>query len=209
MAVHYLIQAEVVDIKQDLPKAGDAFLVDTNVWYWMMYNRAQQADRPPLGYQTTDYPAYLSKAITASSRLHRCELALAELAHLIERTELEIFAKASGFDKSKKKEFRHNYPIERANVVARIQSAWGQIKAVATPVAIQIDEATADAALTRLQSQFLDGYDLFMLEAMAKAGVVQVITDDGDFTSVAGIQVFTSNAKVIQAAQNQGKLVIR
>ena len=29
MAVHYTIQAEVVDIRSDLPKKDDIFLVDT------------------------------------------------------------------------------------------------------------------------------------------------------------------------------------
>lgn len=209
MPVQYSIQANVVDIRHDLPKPDDAFLIDTNVWYWMTYNRASQTDRPPRSYQVNDYPAYISKAISVKARLHRCELSLAELAHLIERTELEIFAKASGFDKNKKKEFRHNYPLERANILAGIQTTWGQIKSMAAPVEAIVNETTADAALARFQTQLLEGYDLFILEATAKAGIVQVITDDGDFATVPGIQVFTSNKRVILAAQNQNKLVTR
>lgn len=48
---------------------------------------------------------------------------MSELAHLIEKIELEIFSKASGFDKNKKKEFRHNYPIDRTHIVTEIQAA--------------------------------------------------------------------------------------
>jgi len=51
MAVHYKIQADVVDIKADIPKGTDAFFVDTNVWYWMTYHRARQANQPPKSYQ--------------------------------------------------------------------------------------------------------------------------------------------------------------
>jgi hypothetical protein len=48
-----------------------------------------------------------------------------------------------------------------------------------------------------------------MLEAIKNHGVVQVITDDGGFATVPGIQVFTANKNVINAARSQGKLLIR
>ncbi|WP_238360990.1 hypothetical protein [Iningainema tapete] len=63
--------------------------------------------------------------------------------------------------------------------------------------------------MTRFQTQLLDGYDLFILETMNKEGIVNVITDDGDFVSVPGIRVFTSNMNAIKAARSQGKLVVR
>jgi gamma-glutamylcyclotransferase (GGCT)/AIG2-like uncharacterized protein YtfP len=207
MAIHYTIQAEVVNIRRDLPKPDDAFFVDTNVWYWMIYSRAGQANLPPKPYQLRDYPAYITKARQVTAKLYRCELSLAELAHQIEQVEREIFIRSNRVVGTK--EFRHNYALERAGVVAEVQSIWGQIKTMATPIEALIDEATTDAALTRFQTQPVDGYDLFILEAIAKAGVVQVITDDGDFTTVPGIQVFTSNQNVILSAQNQGKILVR
>jgi predicted nucleic acid-binding protein len=80
---------------------------------------------------------------------------------------------------------------------------------LADPLAVTIDDMTATAALNRLQTEKLDGYDLFILESMKNHGVVQVITDDGDFATVSGIQVFTANRNVIAAAKDQGKLKIR
>lgn len=44
---------------------------------------------------------------------------------------------------------------------------------------------------------------------MKNHGVVQVITDGGDFAAVPGIRVFTANHNVIQAARTQGRLVTR
>jgi hypothetical protein len=72
-----------------------------------------------------------------------------------------------------------------------------------------VDETTTNASLTRFQTQPLDGYDLLILEAMAQAGTVKVITDDGDYVTVPGIQVFTANYNVITAARNQGTLLTR
>lgn len=209
MAINYTIQADVVDIRQDTPKPDDAFLVDTNVWYWLTYTRASQGDKPPRSYQIKEYPSYINKARLVKNQIYRCGLSFAELAHLIEKTELEIFAKASGFDKNKKKEFRHNYPKERTNVVSEIQAAWGSVETMSQTVDIQINKLTTDAALSRLSTQILDGYDLFILESIMKAGIVKVITDDGDFATVPDILVFTSNPSAIQAARTQGKLVKR
>lgn len=209
MPVQYTIKADVIDLRNDTPQQNDLFLVDSNVWYWTTYSRADQADARPRTYQINDYPIYISKALSVKSTLLRCGLSLAELSHLIEKTELEIFSRTTRFDKNKKKEFRHNNTSQRANVVTEVQTAWDQVKSMSQIVELQIDDTNTDAALSRFSTQPLDGYDLFILEAISCAGVVKVITDDGDYVTVPGIQVFTANQNVITAAQNQGKLIRR
>ncbi len=204
MAVNYTVQAEVVDIKYDRPQPDDIFLVDSNVWYWLTYSQASTTSLP---YQIRDYPAYISQARSNQSLLLYSGLSLAELAHLIEASERDIFINSRGAIKPK--EYRHNLPAERGKVVAEVQAAWSQVKTMAAPLDVLIDDATADAALTRFTSQLLDGYDLFILETMTKEGIVNLITDDGDFVTVPGIKVFTSNRHAITAASNQGKLLVR
>lgn len=201
MAVNYVVQAEVVDIRSDQPKKDDIFLVDTNVWYWLTYTKASTSAFP---YQITDYPTYIAKAFSAQSLLLYCGLSLSELAHLIEKTEKEIFS-----SNLKLKEYRHNYPVERANVVAEIQAAWSQVTSIAASTDITVDAVTTNACLNRFSNQQLDGYDLLILEAMDEEGIVQVITDDGDYVTVPGIRVFTANQNVLTAARNQSKLLIR
>jgi hypothetical protein len=209
MPINYAVQAEVVDIRSDNPQPTDAFLVDTNVWFWITYARASSAPTPPRATQLANYPGYVGKCLAARSRLYRCGLSLSELAHLIEKTEREIHGASSGAQLGTK-EFRHNHPTERASVVAEVQSVWSQVKALASAALdVTVDDATTDVALARFQSQLLDGYDLFIVEALSKAGFTQVLTDDGDFSSVPGIQVFTANTNVISAANAQGKLLRR
>ncbi len=203
MAINYAIQAEIVDITADTPRSDDVFLVDTNVWYWMTYSNATTHVPTHL----SDYPGFINKALGVNSKMHHSGLSLAELAHVIEKTELEIYVRASG--KIKPKEYRHNLASERSRVVSEVQSAWSQVINMADPLAITIDELTTNAALARCLTEKVDGYDLFMLESMKNHSVVQVITDDGDFATVCGIQVFTANRNIINAAQIQGKLVTR
>lgn len=208
MAINLTVNASVVDIRSDTPSSTDIFLVDTNVWYWMTYLRASLGNQPPKRYQTNQYPYYISQALSMGSRLNYSGLSLAELAHLIEKTEREIFNQSPSTRVSTK-EYRHNYPLERANVFTQIQTVWNQVKAIAVPVELTIDERTTDAALNRFGIDLLDGYDLFILETMKKEGINNIITDDGDFATVSGITVFTANKNVINAAQRQRKLIVR
>jgi predicted nucleic acid-binding protein len=204
MAVNYTIQADVVDIGADTPIATDAFLVDTNVWFWMTYPTAGQSAIP---YQLTSYPSYVNSALGNGVKICRTGLSLAELSHRIEKTEHDIYR--SYVNAIELKEYRHNIPAERSRIVSEVEAAWGQVKSLAEPLAVTVDDPTTDAALARFQTEKVDGYDLFILETMKSNGVLQVITDDGDFATVAGIEVFTANRNVISSARAQGKLLTR
>jgi len=82
-------------------------------------------------------------------------------------------------------------------------------KLLAGPLNLLLDETICDAALTGLNSHPVDGYDIFIIEELLKAKILQVITDDGDFSVVTGLRVFTANRAVIRAAQTQGKICRR
>ena len=213
MAINYTVQAEVVDITADTPKAEDAFLVDTNVWYWMTYSKASHSARPPAYYQKSNYPNYTNAALGAGASIFQSGLSLAELTHLIEKAEYEIFAQANPvlFPNPNKfdKDFRHARDIERKQVVSEIETAWAQVKSLASPLTVTIDVSATSNALGRLYTEKVDGYDLYILESMKTNGIVQIITDDGDFATVPNIQVFTANRNVIRAARSQGYFVSR
>ncbi len=208
MAVTLNVQAGVINIRTDTPQQSDIFLVDTNVWFWQTYTNAS-ASHPSAPTKISLYSTYLNSALSNGATLTYSGLVLAELTHIIEKTEYEIYIQSHGFVKPK--EYRHNFPGERMKVVLEVQSAWSQVKALAAPVNLTVDDATTDAALNRFQTQAVDGYDLLIIEAISRAGAgqVKIITDDMDYAVVPGIQVFTSNNYVIQAATIQNKLVVR
>lgn len=179
-------------------------MVDSNVWFWVTYSSASTEAKP---YQTSYYPNYLSKALEAGARICRCGLSMAELANLIEKTEWQIYS--SYVKPIMLKEYRHNLHDERARVASEVQAAWAQVKTMAEPVDVAINDHITNAALIRFQNQPVGGYDLFILETMARENLLQVITDDGDFATIHGIQVFTANRNVLNVARAQGKIVAR
>ncbi|MEH2047267.1 hypothetical protein [Nostoc sp.] len=205
MVVNLNIQADIIDIKTDNPQQDDIFLVDTNVWFWQTYTNAGFGAKAS---KFGNYLKYINQALLNGATLTYSGLILAELAHIIEKTEYNIYIKSHGFLPFK--EYRHNYPNERMNVVAEVQSAWSQVKTLAVPVDLTVDDATTDAALNRFLSSAVDGYDLLLLEAISRAGAgkIKIITDDMDYAVVPDIQVFTSNSNVIQEANRQKKLLV-
>jgi len=204
--IQYNVLADVIDLRKDQPKEKDAFLVDTNVWLWMTYSKASRNPQ----YQATDYPNYISKVKVAKGNLYYCGLSIAELAHVIEKTEKEIYEQINNLPAPiKPKEYRHNYPTEHSKVEAEIESSYDLIKKMANLLDLIINASAVDSAFVQQKGLFLDGYDLLLLEAMKQSSIHQIITDDWDFATVPNILVFTANRNIISAARQQSKLIVR
>jgi predicted nucleic acid-binding protein len=200
MAVNYNIQTDVFDISNYTPDKNDVFLIDTNVWFWMTITGAPSDNE----YQQT-YPNFLNEALSAGSKIHHTGLSLAELSHLIEKTQYKYYCHAIPGEMSMK-EYRHNLPHERNRVTSEVSAAWAQVKSLSTPLQLSIDTATTDSALACFSTDKVDGYDLLIIETMKKAGSINIITDDGDFATVNGINVFTANKNIIRIASRNKKL---
>lgn len=211
MPVQYQVRAQVVDLRNDTPRPTDKFYVDSNVWFWTTYSNVQFSPDPPRRYQTKEYPQYLKQALHQKAELAWCGLSLSELAHVIEKTEFEIYSELTSSPLSNSKEYRHNLPAERHRVVREIHGAWQSVEGMGRPLStpVLIDALATQSALTELANAEVDGYDLFVLLTLRAAGISQVISDDGDFSTATGITLFTANRNVIAAAQIQGKLAIR
>lgn len=199
--VPYTIQADVIDISQDVPQKGDFFFIDTNIWYWLAYN-------PPAA-PSPSYANYFSSALVNDSTLCYSEILLPELAHIIETNERHIFNRRHGSNFSVKG-FRRNHPSQRVSIASKVKLVWDQVKRDAHSLKLELyDSAIGDRAISRLESQMVDGYDLFILEIMENENITKVITHDSDYLTVPNIQVFTADTDVIDDARTQGKLLIR
>ncbi|WP_182200103.1 PIN domain-containing protein [Paraliobacillus salinarum] len=196
----------IIDINNDTPLEQDEFFVDTNVWFWLTYHRANQNGNK---YQLTDYPNYIEAALVLGTKLFRSGLSLSELAHQIEKVEREIYKITTNNKGLKPKDYRINQS-ERAKVVEEVETSWEQVKTFGRPLEHEyINEVTTDLALNKMGKQALDGYDLFLMEFVERAGINKVISDDKDLASVPNIYLFTANKNLISEAESQGKLIVR
>jgi hypothetical protein len=203
----YSVRAAVIDIRTDTPQPTDRFLVDTNVWGWAYYPSSRYTPSGSPVVQASDYSPYLQLTRVNGASRYRTVASLAELAHLIEQVEHTIYTAAVA--SVSLKEYRHNVPAERVRVVRLIEQVWALITADSELLTATHDDALAATALARIASAPVDGYDVLLLEAMAAAGVTEVLSDDGDFCCVADIEVYTANQRALAAARAQGRLVVR
>jgi hypothetical protein len=231
MTIELNVQAEVIDITTDTPQPDDSFLVDTNVWLWQTYSRfsapqlsrsdfARFSDSNPqrarseaenVQKKIAKYIPYIKKGRVAGAKIFYSGLILAELAHLIEKTEYEIYKNKNRQPLLTLKQYRHTLPNERGNVVAEVQSMWSQVEALGISADLTINGMATQAFLARLQTQALDGYDPFLLEAINQSvsGQIQVLTHDMDYVTANNIRVFTANGDALSEARKLGKLLVR
>ena len=195
-------KAEVIDITKDTPTKEGRFLVDTNVWFWHL-NPITWNTSPYYQPKVQQYSDYLENAFQAGATLFCSVLSLSELAHLIENRSYDVFKGA--YKNINKKEYRHNEVAERQRVVRQITSIWLEVSNLATLLGSQIDP-TIDSLQKHLEDESIDGYDLFILEAMKANNITHIITDDMDFVTVKGISVFTASTPAIGSARKNQKL---
>ena len=193
------VRSQVVDITKDVPRRGEQFVVDTNSWYQLTY--ARLLDPKP------GYPQYIKRALESGSDLFCCAVTLVELASVIESNEHKLYQLAQPHVNPKM--FRHECPKERASVVQTIKTCWDQISGIANLIDLSLDQRMVNRALDALENYSIDGYDILIVEAMDRRGIINVITDDGDFASVPDVMLFTANPHTISVARRQGRLHTR
>jgi len=202
------IEATVIDIKSDTPKSTDRFFVDTNVWLFAYYPRATLNNQERL--RNAGVLTYIDKARQANAVLYRLGLSLSEVANVIEREESKSYFQFPNYIPSKKiKEYRYEHLCERRKTLDKIRRCWLKVKLASQSIDLPIDDTVTDDSLVSLQGYFLDGYDIFFYEAMKSNNTIQIITDDCDFATIPGIQVFTESQGLIAEAIKQGKILTR
>lgn len=190
----------IFDITTTEPKSDDVFFVDTNVWYWLTYASSKtflNKDQAPSEYQTTLYPDFIQKALNVSAKLYYSPLSLAELANTIENIEFGIFEMFNINDGKRihRKQFR-KIAKERKGVVQEVEAAWDTIASLANSLDCELTEKLSEASMEIFKSSNLDPYDAFFIEIMRTNNLTKIITDDADFGSTTGLQIFTANSRL-------------
>lgn len=201
----FQLRSDVIDIRssRDSPEGGDAFLVDTCVWKTLTYTRAAKPQ------QVRHYPPYIKAVRSAGGTLYASGFAYAELAKLIEIEELKVYQARHSLRDFRVKEFR-SLSSERTEVVEGIATSWNLLQQMATRLSSALNDAAINAALAGLQAaDFLDGHDAIQLAEARRNGVTKILSDDSDFASIPGIQLFTANEWVIREASAARRLVKR
>lgn len=191
--------SQILDLNLHRPIKGERYFVDSNVWFWATYVASKRVVLPqhPEQYQLTNYPAFLERALNDGAILCHCPLTLAELANVIENTELDIYRRSIGNEYFEKKVFRR-IASERQTVLNEIQVAWSSINEISKCIDIKLDLKFVDQCSNILGEGKVDPFDAFFIQIMRDHKIDYVVTDDHDFSTIQKQILITANRKAIK-----------
>jgi predicted nucleic acid-binding protein len=219
-----MVKASVVDIRPPNFPLPSTMAVDANVLYVIGYDfsslRIAGGGLPSL-YQTRDYPAWWKHA--AKGKVSFCTTAwiLAEVAHVVERAELEIAWRTDahpleldpdrpGQDFTPKyvKKLRYHYSdrlqgIRESVVEITLRSIRKQLDYMPRR---EQEEPEFQRTLDAWRLSAADVTDASLVVRAKQAGVTSILSDDADLISFEGITLYTANRKAIDAAKWARKL---
>lgn len=193
--------ANVYDLRKiDVNKIPEhtKFAIDTNVLYWMHYSRCSTT-----GYQIVNYPQFISDLMSRHASFVTTSCNISELLSLVERKEYEIY-RASNVVKNIK-EFR-KIKSERINVQQELEIIMMQIESMYSIQDFNLDFSLLSKFVDDFTNNRCDTNDYSILTYLKDAGVNNVISDDGDFITYSGINVYTANENIINEAMNNSVL---
>lgn len=180
------------------------YYLDTNIWYWLTYPRVTFRNESQK-QKAIIYTSFISNLQINNSELCSTVFTYSELINIVERNEFDL---VRANYQHNRKNFRKDMG-KRKDTVEIIANVLEQVDEFSTPNKVTqiMDYIKAETLITGLNSSLLDGNDLIVGMLTKENEIINIISDDSDFGTLEGINLFTLNTEVIEAARIQGKLV--
>lgn len=185
--------ADIINIDHGMPAAGEAYFVDTNVWYWFCCG--SHPGFSGADWKVRKYSRFIERVLNSRARVFHTTLTFAELANVIERRTADYYRALKGLD-GDIKELRLN-PEFKELVSAGVDNAWLNVTTTSRCVDINIGDDFALRAKALFKRYPLDAYDSFFVSLSVQEGILNIVTDDSDFQSVDGLRLFTANRAML------------
>ncbi len=172
---------------------NEVFALDTNVLYWIHYSQASDPNLKAQAYQVVDYSNFIEKLLENGNRLVTTVLNISELAHVVENSEYRLY-NALNTPKVKKKEFRNlrnkrvDYQNEMKIIMLQLQETYGEQIQV-----IEIEEKVISNFIHDIDKNACDVFDYVIIKKLIEKGIINFISDDKDFVTIEGINLYTSS----------------
>ena len=194
------MEAKIFDIKKlDFTsiKREEVFAIDTNVLVWTHYSEASNPCLNKHPYQVIRYPDFVARLLENGNKLVTTLLNLTELCGVIERNRYRIYKAVNGSDSLGFKSYRNNsaeregYRHEIEHMLMEIRESYdGQIEI------INFTEAHLNMFVNNICKNKCDVFDYLIIDYLKGMGIHNYISDDKDFTTVDGINLYTAYEEV-------------
>ena len=189
------MNTRTIDIRElDVFKQIDSdeiFAVDTNVLFWMH----SSFDVNARAYQSRYYPQFISDLISNENKLVTTIYNCMELIHLIEKRKLELY-NTNNSNCMRLKQFR-NCQEERANIKEECDVIFEQIKNLYDIKSFSVEVKHLEKFINQFENHTCDNFDYNTLTFYSNEDIKNIITDDQDFASFPGINIYTDNRNIL------------
>lgn len=171
----------------------EVFAIDTNVLLWTHYSKASDPNLNKHPYQVIDYPNFIAKLLSNGNKLVTTVLNISELISIVEKNEFKIYKISNSCHSMKIKEYRKIlserliYQKEINSMLMEIKSSYNNQIEV-----IDITKEKLENFCSRIDKSMCDVFDFMVIEYLKSIGIINYISDDKDFLSVDGINLFTT-----------------
>lgn len=168
------------------------FCLDTNVLYWYTYPRYTQLLSKNVQKQAQSYYDFVDILVGNGNPLLTTRYNITELINIIEKHEYDIFCASHPEAKYSKKDFRR-IPEERERLQRTLKLTLSNVNNICKTADFNITESILNNCISTLDQHRCDVFDFVILSYYKANNHLNIITDDNDFASVDGINLYTAN----------------
>lgn len=183
---------KTIDLTTFMPMDNQrAFFLDTNVLYWFTYPRYGITKKYEM-HRAAPYFAFVDRLVSNGNPLFTSIYNISEMVHVIEKNELDIYRVNHPEADWTMKDLR-KIPNERSLLKSNMSTALTNAKNICTILNFNFTYDLLDQFVNELEQHRCDTFDYAILRNCINENKVNVISDDGDFSTMEQITLYTAN----------------
>lgn len=170
------------------------FFLDTNVLYWYTYPRFSLPGH--LNPSAQIYYDFIDSLTSAGNPLKTSVYNLTELLNVVEKNEYDIYCKLHPDLPLSRKDFRR-MAGERQKVSQMIKTTMNNALNICSITDFNFTSETLKSFSDEFTNHRCDVFDYAILKNCISTKDINIISDDGDFSSMPGINLYTANENIL------------
>lgn len=187
----------IKDIHSYMPMNNNTiYCLDTNALYWYCYPRYGINVNPNRVSEIEVYYNFIDRLVQNGNTIVTSIYNVSEFLNIIEKHEYEIYQKLNSEIKYNIKDLR-NMATERAKLKRQMTVSINNVYATCKVLEFAMERITIDNFVGKLHEHKCDVFDYVILDYYKKNKNLNIVTDDADFMSIDGINIFTGNPQIL------------
>ena len=172
------------------------FCLDTNVLYWYTYPRYGLGEKNNKHHSQVYYD-FVDKLVADGNPLITTIYNVSELLNIVEKHEWEIYKRLNPQFPIDKKDYRR-IASERTNLQQIMKTTISNVKNICTIVDFNFSSEGLDCYVDSFTKHRCDVFDYLILNYYVESSDINIISDDNDFVTYPGINLYTANRKSLE-----------